>query len=131
VVLSKGYTKAYGFRGDGLKTYSVDGTHKYITRQSFPTISQYGGRNIPEYVRELGGFGIFDDVVIVITAIEKTTLKYIKILYEYNNTETFYIKILSADGVVLDSYNGYGFIAFSGFDSNLDHTTVVEIMNKA
>jgi hypothetical protein len=82
-------------------------------------------------VRELGGFDIFDDVVMVITAIEKTTLKYIKILYEYNNTETFYIKILSADGVVLDSYNGYGFIAFSGFDSNLDHTTVVEIMNKA
>ena len=113
---------------DGLKTYSVGGTHKYITRQSFSTLSQYNGTNIPEIVRQLGEIETFTDVVMQITAIERKTFKYIKYLYEYDNLGNVYISPLESSQVSINVSNGYGYIDYNGFDSNLDHITVVEVL---
>lgn len=132
MVLSKGYTKAYGFRGDGLITYSKLGTRRYIPRFSFPALSQYSQENIPQLVRLLLGIQNNVNLVCKITAFEKDTLNFITYVYEYWNdpNNAYYYKIInSSQGIGLNILNGYGFINYIGFDDTKEHITIVEILD--
>lgn len=93
---------------------------------TYPVLSQYNGQNIPGLV--VNSARKTKPWVLLITAKEIGSNKFITYIYTFSNVNTHTLTVLSSKDVTIGTTNGYGFIGYNGFDSTKEHLTTVQVL---